>query len=166
MAAWPTAAPVLAHGEVVESVPAPGAVLAAAPAEIVVTLSNPVTDASTIDVLDAGFQKVDTGPLRRDPAVPGRVAVAVDLLPPGDYTVQWSAIDAVDGHKTQGSFVFSVHEATEGTGIADGTASTDEAGGMLASLPGAVWWGWIVVIMGGGVGLWLARRSQSKGETE
>jgi len=122
-------------------------VLAAAPAEIAITLSSPATAASTIVVLDGGFQTVATGPLRLDPAAPNRIAVSIDPLPPGDYTVQWTAVDAEDGHKTQGSFVFEVQPGTPATGG-------------ISALPVQVWLGWVVVLFGGAVGVWLVRRKR------
>ncbi len=101
-------APARAHGDTVTTAPAPGSVVAAAPAAVTVTVSTPLAAGSEITVLDAGFRRVDAGPTRLDAAAPARMAV--DLVPvgPGDYTVQWTALDAQDGHRTAGSFVFQV----------------------------------------------------------
>jgi len=116
--------PIGAHGEAVESDPPPGAVLSAPPAAVSVTLSAAVGPQSTVEVLDADFRRVDDGATRFDPAAPGAMAVGVRPLAPGDYTVQWSAVDALDGHRTAGSFVFKV----QAPGGAAGSAGSGAAG--------------------------------------
>lgn len=129
------AAPVVrAHGETVTTDPAPGSVVGAAPAAVTVTVSAPLAPGSEIQVLDAGFRRVDAGPTRLDPAVPARMAVDLALVGPGDYTVQWTALDADDGHRTAGSFVFQVADVQVATGApadaalgAGGVAPADNA---------------------------------------
>ena len=38
--------------------------------------------------------------------------VALETLPEGGYTVQWTAVEAEDGHSTRGSFAFNVRPTT------------------------------------------------------
>ena len=105
---------VSAHGETVESRPAPGAVLEIAPAEVELRLTAALGEGSAIQVLDAGFQRVEAGETRLDPVDPERMRVPLPPLPAGDYTVQWMAVDAEDGHRTQGSYAFTLQPAVGG----------------------------------------------------
>ncbi|MCB0216664.1 MAG: copper resistance protein CopC [Chloroflexi bacterium] len=103
-----------AHGETVESQPAPGAVLDRAPAEVELRFTAALGEGSAIEVLDAGFQAVEAGETRIDPTDPERMRVSLPPLPPGDYTVQWLAVDARDRHRTQGSYAFTLRPAGGG----------------------------------------------------
>ncbi len=100
-----------AHGETVESRPAPGAVLDRAPTEVELQMSAALGEGSSIQVLDADFRRIELGPTRIDEAAPDRMRVDLPPLDPGDYTVQWTAVDAGDGHRTHGSFGFSLRAA-------------------------------------------------------
>jgi methionine-rich copper-binding protein CopC len=103
--------PIGAHGETIESSPSPGEVLSKAPEAVEIVLSSALADESLIQVLDAGFERVDQGGTQLLSGS-GR-SMRVDLkpdLPPGGYTVQWLAVDRDDGHQTRGSFAFEVVE--------------------------------------------------------
>ena len=62
---------------------------------------------STIRVEDGDKRRVDKGDGRVDPRDSTLLEVSVPSLPPGRYHVYWSVI-ARDGHRTEGSFPFSV----------------------------------------------------------
>lgn len=97
-----------AHSGRTDSRPAPGAQLLGAPDEVRVELDAPLAEGSFIQVIDEGFRRVDTGATRLegDPAM--AMTVSLGRLDRGGYTVQWTAVDALDEHRTRGSFTFEV----------------------------------------------------------
>lgn len=97
-----------AHSDRVESSPAAGAVLLRSPNTITVQLSGPLAKGSLIQVVDEAFQRRDKGLTLIDPKDPTMMRATLDPLPPGGYTVQWTAVDRQDGHVTRGSFTFSL----------------------------------------------------------
>ena len=62
---------------------------------------------STIRVENGAKQQVDKGDARVDPTDDTVLEVSLPPLPAGPYQVFWSAV-ARDGHRTEGSFPFSV----------------------------------------------------------
>lgn len=62
---------------------------------------------STIHVMDQQGRRVDTGPGGVDPDDPTLLTTAMPSVPPGVYTVIWDVV-AVDGHRTEGRFDFTV----------------------------------------------------------
>ena len=62
---------------------------------------------STVRVENGAKQQVDKGDARVDPADGTLLEVSLPPLRPGPYQVFWSAV-ARDGHRTEGSFPFSV----------------------------------------------------------
>ena len=62
---------------------------------------------STVRVENGAKQQVDKGDARVDPADATLLEVSLPPLRPGPYQVFWSAV-ARDGHRTEGSFPFSV----------------------------------------------------------
>ena len=102
-----TGAAAQAHAFLASATPAVGSTVATAPPEVVIHFTEDVEPAfSTVVVLDGAGRTVSTGAphLAGSAAV---LAVAVGTLPPGTYTVQWHAT-AVDTHRTQGRFRFTV----------------------------------------------------------
>ena len=97
-----------AHGDSVESQPAPGERIEESPDEVSLTLSSPLVEGSRIQVLDSRFRQVDLGDTRIDAAEPRRMRVGLPPLEAGSYTVQWEAVDDLDGHRTRGSFAFEL----------------------------------------------------------
>jgi copper resistance protein C len=99
--------PSQAHSFPTGSQPAVGSTVSAPPSEVVIHFDNPIEALfAKLEVLGAKGQEEDAGA----PAVgPGKRALSVKLKPigPGDYTVKWSVV-AEDGHRTEGSFVFTV----------------------------------------------------------
>lgn len=97
-----------AHAHLKASAPAAGAKVAA-PAEIDLAFSEGVDPKFTgVAVTDPGGASVPTGPARTGSG--GGATLAVPLIgapAPGPYRVDWHAL-AVDGHRTEGSFTFTV----------------------------------------------------------
>ena len=97
-----------AHAELLRSVPAAGSIVAAAPATVRLSFSEPVEVApDALIVLAPDGSRVDA----RNAAVAAddRSEVGVTLQPAsrGTYSVRWSAVSA-DGHAISGTFQFSV----------------------------------------------------------
>jgi copper transport protein len=101
------AAPAAAHAVLLETAPADGAVLDAAPAQVSARFNEGIDlPQQAFRVFDASGERVDSGtPCLTDPST-----AAVDLrddLPDGAYIAAWRVISA-DGHVVSGSFVFAV----------------------------------------------------------
>lgn len=96
-----------AHAFLETAIPAVGSTIRTAPAEVAITFTEGVEPAfSTIVVRDGSGADVTSG----RPHLAGddtRFAVPVRALPPGTYQVIWH-VTAVDTHKTEGSFRFTV----------------------------------------------------------
>lgn len=100
-----------AHAWYLRSTPAADARLQRAPVEIRVSFSEPPDPrGSEIQVLAADGRRVDRGAVRATDE-PNGLAVSVEPLPDGGYTVAWSVLSTVDGHTTKGSFVFAIGTA-------------------------------------------------------
>ncbi|MDR3514298.1 MAG: copper resistance protein CopC [Azospirillaceae bacterium] len=100
--------PALAHAHLKNADPAVGSTVKAAPTAVTIEFSEAVEPKfSTIAVADGTGHRVD----KDDVHVPGGDAhhLSVDLpgLGAGTYTVTWKAT-AVDTHKTNGTFTFTV----------------------------------------------------------
>ena len=96
-----------AHAFLKSAAPAVGSVVQAAPGQVAIEFTEGVEPKfSTIAVQDSAGASVATGDVH---LVGGNTHLAVGLkpLPPGTYKVVWHAT-AVDTHKTEGSFTFTV----------------------------------------------------------
>jgi len=133
----------LAHAELVSSTPAAGETVAEPPPEVVLAFSDALAPGSRLDVLDDAFRSVVAGSTAFDPSEPTAMRAALRPLGPGDYTVQYRAVEHGDGHVVEGSLAFRVaapadpaqlearptHGAIEAGVAAPGLAdSTTEAG--------------------------------------
>ncbi len=106
--AW-AVSPAYAHAVFLRSNPAPNAVLAQSPAQVVIYFSETIQPGlSSISVYDSGGLVMDLGDVRVDPSDATRMTVSLRSLADGIYTVTWKAISATDGHFTTGSFPFAV----------------------------------------------------------
>ena len=106
-----TPARVSAHANLAESDPAANSVLDSPPERIVIRFTEPLEPAlSEIRVLDSQGQQVDLGDSTLDPTDPTVMSVSVGRLDNGAYTVAWSNVSTVDGHRVRGAFQFSVGE--------------------------------------------------------
>ncbi len=98
-----------AHALIRNSDPASGAILQTAPAQVVVTFTEPPDPAlSYLHVLNSAGQSVtngNSGPLPGDPL---KLRVELQPLPDGVYTVVWRTVSKVDGHVTGSSYSFGV----------------------------------------------------------
>src|SRR5205085_1482227 len=102
------AAPASAHANYVKSNPAADARLVRPPTEIRVSFSEPpAPNGSAIEVLDEKGARWDQGPAVAS-GEPNGLKVALKPIGDGGYTVAWTAVSAVDGHETKGSFAFVV----------------------------------------------------------
>ena len=105
------AGPADAHAWYLRSNPAADARLVRAPAEIRVSFTEPPDlRGSEIQVLATDGRRVDRRDLRATEE-PNGLAVGVEPLGDGGYTVAWTVLSTVDGHTTRGSFVFAVGNA-------------------------------------------------------
>ncbi|MCW2676694.1 MAG: copC [Modestobacter sp.] len=147
-----TARPASAHATVVTTTPADGARLDAAPAEVSVEFDEDVSlGAGYARVLGADGHRVDTGaPAVRD----GLLTVPLrEGLPEGSYVVTWRVVSA-DSHPVSGAFSFVVGngELVAPT-VADGGDAA--APGVAVALPAARWLGYLGLVLGLGVPVFL-----------
>lgn len=98
----------LAHAELVSSTPAAGETVAEPPPEVVLAFSDALAPGSRLDVLDDAFRSVVAGSTAFDPSEPTAMRAALRPLGPGDYTVQYRAVEHGDGHVVEGSLAFRV----------------------------------------------------------
>ena len=100
--------PALAHAHLQSATPAGGSTVATAPAEIDLTFSEAVELKFTgAEVTGPGKAAVKTGAAS---LAAGNRTVKIPVegsLAPGVYTVAWHAL-STDGHKTKGSYSFTL----------------------------------------------------------
>lgn len=97
-----------AHAFLKTAVPPVGGTVTAAPTEVVINYTEGVEpDFCTVTVQGASGARVDKGEVHLAPNDDQRLIVPLQPLRPGTYKVIWHAT-AVDTHKTQGSFIFTV----------------------------------------------------------
>jgi methionine-rich copper-binding protein CopC len=96
-----------AHAHMATFLPAPNAVVNAAPAELKLSFTEALS-ALTVEVYDAKGQKVHAGPAQLDPTNPMMARVPMQAqLAPGAYTVKWMAT-STDGHQSEGRYTYHV----------------------------------------------------------
>jgi copper transport protein len=147
------AVPPVTHARLHASTPAADAILAQAPAEVVLTFNRNIAPPASVAVTAPSGTRVGAG----EPAVAGKVVTAPIAAPEqGTYTVGYRAV-SVDGHPITGSFTFSIgHRSTPYAAKKRQRAeeTTDwvlpAAGGGLVAL---------------GVGFWSWRRIRSRGRS-
>jgi methionine-rich copper-binding protein CopC len=99
------AAPCMAHAKLRSSSPANNAHLTQAPK----TLTLNFSEAARLAVLKLMREGNEVPvPLDKDAKAGQTFTLTLPALSPGNYTVQWTAVAADDGHVTRGSFVFSI----------------------------------------------------------
>ncbi len=99
------AGPCMAHAKLQSSSPAADAHLTAAPKTLTLNFSEAAKLAMLKLVRDG---KEIAVPLDKSAKASQTFTLTLPVLSPGNYTVQWSAVAADDGHVTKGSFVFSI----------------------------------------------------------
>lgn len=98
----------LAHAVVKQSVPAQGAVLAAAPKEVRITFNEKVEKMFAAATLkNAAGATVSTAKAALDPADPAILRLPLPVLKAGKYSVHWTAVGG-DGHRRTGELRFTV----------------------------------------------------------
>ncbi len=104
--AVPSAA--MAHAFPDHALPAVGATVAAAPAEVRIWFTEKLEPSfSKIEVLDPKGVRVDQDDSMVDPQDASVLHVSLRPLLPGTYKVVWRVV-SVDTHATQGDFSFTV----------------------------------------------------------
>jgi methionine-rich copper-binding protein CopC len=104
-----------AHANLARAVPASRTVLQQAPERLTLWFTEPIAPRlSAIQVLNAQGERVDSGVSTVEQPDLTVMSMALPPLPKGTYTVAWHNISTIDGHKVQGSFVFSVGTPTGG----------------------------------------------------
>ena len=103
------APPAVAHTDLAEASPPPGAVLSAPPAELVLVFTDAVTPAvDAVAVSGPDGTRLDRGRPAVDPA--NVLTTPLAAGGPGTVTVQYRVL-AADGHVIEGSYQFEVTEA-------------------------------------------------------
>ena len=99
---------VLAHAHLKQQSPAADSVVSA-PQSLTLNFSEGIEPGfSGVVVTDAQKQVIKTGTATRDEKNKAQLTVPLDqTLTPGTYQVDWHVV-SVDGHKTKGSYHFSV----------------------------------------------------------
>jgi copper transport protein len=101
-----------AHAQFVRSQPEANTAVAQSPIEVLIWFTESLEiDYSEIQVVDATGARQDNGDthVHNDPTNPG--ITMKPNLPQGTYTVTWRVLSAVDGHRTAGTFAFTVGQA-------------------------------------------------------
>ena len=133
---------VSAHAELDRSNPTADSTVQGSPEQVEIWFTQEITDASTIDVIDAGGASVTAEPAKLDLFDPERKHLTVVLkpnLPNGVYTVKWSSVSEEDGDTEPGEFSFTIEGS--GTPTASPVASpgtgtpTSKVSGSLQSDP-------------------------------
>src|SRR5438477_8999258 len=103
---------VWAHANLLRAAPESSAVLQQPPARVTLWFSERIApDFSAIQVLDAQGRRIDNDDRTVDEEDATTLAVTLQTMPRGLYTVAWKNVSTVDGHRVRGSFVFAVGES-------------------------------------------------------
>ena len=100
-----TTANLYAHTALKASLPAAGAVVNMAPAELKLTFTEPVRLVK-VEILHMGQHALDTG-FKPTTEAKAEFVIGMPSLSPAGYTVNWSAIGD-DGHTVSNSFAFTL----------------------------------------------------------
>ena len=130
-----------AHANLVRSDPPAGALLAAAPKEVVLEFSEELDPSfSRVQLFNSNNQLVDAGPGVIDPVEPRVLHLALGKLPNDSYTAIWRVRSAVDGHVSRGSVPFGVGVAVTTTSLIPPPGAPDPATPPPPLLDAAVRW--------------------------
>lgn len=98
---------VLAHAMPEAEEPKVGSTVTVPPQQVSIRFDVPIEALfSRLDVLNSSGQSEDQGAPQVN-AETRMLTVPLKPLPPGEYTVKWSVV-AKDGHRTEGSYTFTV----------------------------------------------------------
>jgi methionine-rich copper-binding protein CopC len=100
---------VLAHAHLKSQYPAANANVEASPQALTLTFSEDIEPAfSHVEIIGADQQTMPTAEVERAPKQHNQLIVPLEKpLAGGSYQVNWHVL-SVDGHKTKGSYTFSV----------------------------------------------------------
>jgi copper transport protein len=118
-----------AHSQYIRSQPEENSVIAQAPFEVLIWFTEATElQFSEMQVVDATGTRVDNNDLHHhgDSSNPG--ITLQPNLPQGTYTVIWRMLSAVDGHRTAGTFAFSVGEPSAPPATGSPTLTIDTGG--------------------------------------
>jgi copper transport protein len=152
------ASPAFAHAELVESDPAPGAVLAKSPAAITLNFTETVqAENDGVRLFDADGDRIDLDAVEVSGST---VRTPVPKLDDGSYVVTWRALSG-DAHPIQGAFTFQVGEGVgpgatsrEVTGLADrllGEQGGDKVVGVVYGIVRGLVFAGLALLIGGAV---------------
>ena len=147
-----------AHALLRDSSPKDGAILDTPPTEVVIDFTEPPDlGLSSITVVDANGQAVETGTLERAPGKGNRVRVPLPEIGQGSYTVTWRVLSRVDGHVTGGAFAFGigVEPTVVPTGGSTGTTTVEVPRPSVLSVVGRWGFYWGLALLLGGAVAWL-----------
>jgi methionine-rich copper-binding protein CopC len=100
--------PAFAHAHLTSAVPADAAILTASPATLTLKFSEAIELGFSGITVTGPAGAVTLQPAHLDPADAETLVVPVDgTLAAGSYTVDWHSL-STDGHKTTGSYSFTV----------------------------------------------------------
>src|SRR5438105_3799972 len=112
LALWLAAPATSAHSYFLDSDPPDGAILAKAPARVVLVFSSAVTaDFTSVDLVEARGQHYQPTAVVTDRTTPNVVTVALPQLPTGSYRLTFVTRDRVDLHQTAGSIALALFVA-------------------------------------------------------
>ncbi len=115
---WTTPVETLAHANLVSAEPAPNSELEEAPDRVIIWFTEPLEPLlSSIRVLDSNGQRVDLNNSEVDDLNPLVMSVGLGEIPEATYTVAWSNVSTVDGHRVRGSFLFAVGQPLSGVPV-------------------------------------------------
>src|SRR4051812_15724221 len=133
--------PAAAHADLVRSDPAAGALLEAAPKQLVLEFSEELDSGfSRVQLLNSKNQVINPGPGVVDPAAPKIMRLTLGELPKDSYTALWRSRSAADGHVTEGSVPFGVGVAATTTSLIPALGTPDPATEAPPPLDAAVRW--------------------------
>jgi copper resistance protein C len=124
----------LAHGELKSTRPKADSTVELPPQEISVTLTEAPSPGAVMRAKDGCGKQVVATVSVAEATVTGDVTNGAQ---PGQWTVSWRAISAVDGHETEGKFSFLVNGITDCSAGAGGSTPTPEPTVSEASSPAA-----------------------------
>lgn len=145
------AIPAHAHATLLRVDPADGAVLSEAPAEVVLTFSEPVQPVpDRVLVISPDGERVERG----DPVLAGHdMTIALEPVSTrGTYLVSYRVISA-DSHPVAGTVTFSVGAPSETPVLVEGGSSGDTAAETVMSVGKYLGYAGLVLLIGGAVGL-------------
>ncbi|MEU9742507.1 copper resistance protein CopC [Micromonospora chersina] len=120
------ARPAAAHAVLIDSQPANGRTVAAAPRVALLRFSEDISpEFSTASLLDRTGRTVDGTRVAADRRGPRQLALQLPTLAPGTYGISWRVLAEDDGHTTGGVVVFTVGSPSPGAPALQASASSD-----------------------------------------